>query len=69
MAKHWDIKMKTNDYTVRLMRRGKDKQPDECAAEIEVCGCTATAAEMVAHSTQVARMFMRHVRFDYATTR
>lgn len=59
----------SKDYTVRLMRRGKGDQPDECAAEIEVGGVTATASEMIAHYTQFARMFMRHVRFDYATTR
>jgi len=61
--------MKTRDYTVRFMKRGKAGQPDECVAEIECGGVTATAGELVAHYTKFAKMFLRHVRFDYATTR
>lgn len=60
--------MKTSDYTVCLMRHTEGKDP-ECVAEIEVCGVTATAAEMIAHYTKFARMFMRHVQFDYVTVR
>lgn len=61
--------MKTSDYTVRLMKRGRAGEPDVCVAEIECGGVTATATELVAHYTKFAKMFMRHVRFDYATTR
>lgn len=56
----------TKDYTIRLMRRG---DVDLCVAEIEVCGVTATKKEMIAHYTKFAKLFMRHVKFDYVTTR
>lgn len=62
--------MKVKDYTIRLMRHAKVKgEPDECAAEIDVTGVTATMAEMAAHYTKFGKAFMRHIRFDYATAR
>jgi len=61
--------MKQTNYTVRLMRRGKGKGPDECVAELEVDGAAAGPAETARHYADHARLFMRHIRFDYATTR
>jgi len=59
--------MKTHDYTVRFMK--KSKPTDECVAEIVVKDVTASGAEMVQYYTKYARMFMRHIKFDYVTAR
>lgn len=61
--------MKPTNYTVCLMKRGKGKEPDELVAEMEVEGSTRGPAETARHYADHARMWMRHIRFDYATAR
>lgn len=54
------------NFTVRLMQVRKG-EPDECVAELDVEGSERGADTTAAHYAKHARLFMRHIHFDYAT--
>lgn len=59
--------MKPTDYTVRLMRRAARKGEADCVvAEMDIEGSERGQEATALHYAKHARIFMRHVRFDYA---
>lgn len=52
------------NYIVKLMRKGKDA--DVVVAEMDVEGSQEGPQATANHYAKHARVFMRHVRFDYA---